>query len=107
MSLRPVNPLRYHVDNVPTDVAVDVRTSNTRIHGQGKGLIVEAPSVAVSNRDTGKAVTAGMAAGNLAIRHAREFVLPCPLHDGVLGGYVRSCDTCLVPTVRFWSLHEA
>lgn len=60
MNLRPVNLLRYHVDNLPTDVAVDVGTSNTLIHGQGKGVIVEAPSVAVSDRDTGKAVTAGM-----------------------------------------------
>jgi len=69
------------------DLAVDPGTSNTRVFLQGKGVVVDEPSVVTLQRDNGQIVAVGEEARAMVGRTPGSMVTTRPLKDGAIANY--------------------
>lgn len=67
-----------------TAMAIDLGTANTLIHLQGKGIVLEQPSVVAVDRSTGEVVAVGDDAKSMLGRTGSTLEAVRPLKDGVI-----------------------
>lgn len=70
-----------------TDLAIDLGTANTLIYLQGKGIVLNQPSMVACNRATGEIVAVGHAARELYGRPETQIQCSRPLKDGVVADF--------------------
>jgi rod shape-determining protein MreB and related proteins len=71
-------------------IAVDLGTVNTLIHVDGRGLVLEEPSVVALERATGKVAAVGSASEALAGKEPEGIEVVWPLRDGVIADFEAS-----------------
>ena len=70
------------------NVGIDLGTANTLVYVEGKGIVVNEPSVVAVNEKTGQVVTVGKAAKEMLGRTPAHITAVRPLVDGVISGSV-------------------
>lgn len=66
------------------DLAIDLGTATTLIYLQGKGVVVEEPSIVAVDAESGRLVAAGTAAQEMIGRTPARTLIVRPLADGVI-----------------------
>ncbi len=74
------------------DIAIDLGTSNTRIHVRGKGLVVSAPSVVAVNVKQDEVIAAGEQAKDMMGRAPSTINAIKPIKDSVVGDFDAACQ---------------
>lgn len=69
------------------DLGIDLGTSNVLIYENGKGIVLEEPSVVAVDKHSGKVLQIGQAASNMLGRTPGNVVALHPLRDGVISDY--------------------
>jgi rod shape-determining protein MreB len=80
------------------DLALDLGTANTRLYGQGVGMVADEPSVVQFHRENGSVE----AIGSIALRnslHSKEQILVSPLRAGVVAD-VGAAAAMLAPLLK-------
>ena len=72
---------------VSSDLAVDLGTTNTRIHAKDKGLVVNEPSLVANDTKTGRFVAFGRDAHEMMGKTPANIEAVRPLKDGVIANY--------------------
>jgi len=80
-SLRPLFSL------FSSDLAVDLGTANTLIYVQGKGVVVNEPSIVIVNQNTGAVESIGKEAKEMLGRTPGHMLAVRPLRDGVIADF--------------------
>ena len=77
-------------------IGIDLGTANVLIHVKGKGIVLNEPSVVAIDRNTGKVLEVGEAAGawGRGLRDCRV---------GWVGGSRRAVKESIVPTSNVWA----
>jgi rod shape-determining protein MreB len=70
-----------------TDVAIDLGTANTLVFVQGRGIVLNEPSVVAVDRSTDKVLAVGAEAKMMLGRTPEEIVAIRPLKDGVIADF--------------------
>jgi rod shape-determining protein MreB len=65
-------------------MAIDLGTANTLVYVQGRGIVLEEPSVVASDRSTGEVVAVGVEAKSMLGRTGTGLEALRPLKDGVI-----------------------
>jgi len=65
-------------------MAIDLGTANTLVYVQGRGIVLEEPSVVASDRASGEVVAVGAEAKSMLGRTGTELEAVRPLKDGVI-----------------------
>jgi rod shape-determining protein MreB len=65
-------------------MAIDLGTANTLVYVQGRGIVLEEPSVVASDRSTGEVVAVGVEAKSMLGRTGSGLEALRPLKDGVI-----------------------
>jgi len=81
MQIRPLNSL------FSTDLAVDLGTANTLIFANGRGVVVDEPSVVAVNRNTGAVEAVGKSAKEMLGRTPEGIAAVCPVREGVIADF--------------------
>lgn len=74
-------------DRLLSDLAVDLGTANTLVFLKGKGIVVQAPSIVVINRQTGKIEAVGNRAKEMLGKTPNNVVALKPMRDGVIADF--------------------
>ncbi len=86
-----MNTNRYSLRSVfsllSCDLAIDLGTTNTLVFSQGKGIVVNEPSIVALNRNSGEMVAAGREAEELLGRTLGNLVAIKPLKGGVIADF--------------------
>ena len=69
------------------EIGIDLGTANTLVYVQGKGVIINEPSVVAVNQKTGQVVAIGSEAKNMLGRTPAHIVAVRPLVDGVISDF--------------------
>ena len=69
------------------EIGIDLGTANTLVYVQGKGVIINEPSVVAVNQKTGQVVAVGTEAHNMLGRTPAHIVAVKPLVDGVISDF--------------------
>ncbi len=69
------------------DVGIDLGTANTLVYVQGRGIVVNEPSVVAINQKTGRVVAIGNQAKQMLGRTPAHIVAVKPLVDGVISDF--------------------
>jgi rod shape-determining protein MreB len=69
------------------DIGIDLGTANTLVYVQGKGIVINEPSVVAVNQKTGRVVAVGTDAKNMLGRTPAHIVAVRPLVDGVISDF--------------------
>jgi len=69
------------------DIGIDLGTSNTLVYIQGRGIVVNEPSVVAVNQKTGRVVALGLEAKNMLGRTPAHIIAVKPLVDGVISDF--------------------
>lgn len=69
------------------DIGIDLGTTNTRIYVQGKGLIIDEPSVISIDKQTGKTIAVGTKAYQMLGKNPPTMEVCYPLEGGVISDY--------------------
>lgn len=76
------------------DIAIDLGTTNTRIHVRGQGIVLDEPSVVAMDRVTGGVLAVGIEAKRMLGRTHEAVVAVRPMRDGAIAD-VDAVDTML------------
>jgi rod shape-determining protein MreB len=74
------------------DVAIDLGTANTLVYVQGKGIVLNEPSVVAVEKATGKVIAVGHAAKAMLGRTPDKIDAVRPLRDGVIADFEKTED---------------
>lgn len=80
-------PLRRFRHMLSNDIGIDLGTANTLVYVQGKGIVINEPSVVAVNQKTGRVVAVGTDAKNMLGRTPAHIVAVRPLVDGVISDF--------------------
>ena len=69
------------------NVGIDLGTANTLVYVDGKGIVLNEPSVVAKNTDTGEIVAVGSEAREMIGRTPGNIVAIRPMKDGVIADY--------------------
>src|SRR4030042_2295185 len=69
------------------DLAIDLGTANTLVFLKGKGIIVQAPSIVVVNKLTGKVEAVGTRAKDMLGKTPNTVIAIKPMRDGVIADF--------------------
>ncbi|MCR4601305.1 MAG: rod shape-determining protein MreB [Clostridia bacterium] len=69
------------------EVGIDLGTANVLIYIQGKGIVLNEPSVVALNKDTGEILAVGEEARQMLGRTPANIIAVRPLKDGVISDY--------------------
>jgi len=81
MQLRALNSL------FSTDLAVDLGTANTMIYANGRGVVVDEPSVVAVNRNSGAVEAVGKSAKEMLGRTPEGIAAVRPVREGVIADF--------------------
>ncbi len=70
-----------------SDLAVDLGTANTLVYANGKGIVVNEPSMVAVNTQSGDVVAVGIEAKRMLGRTPRDLVAIRPMRDGVIADF--------------------
>ena len=70
-----------------SEVGIDLGTANVLIYIQGKGIVLDEPSVVALNKDTGEVLAVGEDARLMLGRTPSNIIAVRPLKDGVISDY--------------------
>jgi rod shape-determining protein MreB len=70
-----------------SDLAIDLGTANTLIFAQGKGIVVDEPSVVAVNKETSEVEAVGRQAKEMLGRTPGNIVAIRPMKDGVIADF--------------------
>src|SRR4026209_1232429 len=70
-----------------SDLAIDLGTANTLVFAQGKGIVVNEPSIVAINKNTGEVEAVGKEAKDMLGRTPGNIVAIRPLKDGVIADF--------------------
>lgn len=70
-----------------SDLAVDLGTANTLVYVQGKGIVLNEPSLVALNTQSGEVLAVGAEAKAMVGRTPRNLVAIRPLRDGVIADF--------------------
>ncbi len=73
--------------DVGIDVGIDLGTSATKIYTQGRGIVLNEPSVVAVDRDTDEILAIGSDAYRMLGRTSDRIAAVYPLRDGVISNY--------------------
>lgn len=79
-----VGPLSALFRSFSQDIGIDLGTANTVVIAQGKGIVINEPSVVAIERDSGRVVSIGAEAKEMVGRTPANIVAIRPLRDGVI-----------------------
>ncbi len=69
------------------DIGIDLGTANTLVYLQGRGIVINEPSVVAINQKTGTVVAVGSQAKDMLGRTPQHIVAVKPLVDGVISDF--------------------
>jgi len=69
------------------DVGIDLGTANTLVHVQGRGIVIDEPSVVAVERRTGRVQAFGTEAKRMLGRTPGEILAIRPMKDGVIADF--------------------
>lgn len=69
------------------DIGIDLGTTNVRIYVNGKGLVIDEPSVIAVRKQTGELVAVGEKAYRMLGKNPPEIEVCYPLEEGVISDY--------------------
>src|ERR1700757_306040 len=69
------------------DIGIDLGTANTLVYLQGRGIVINEPSVVAVNQKTGTVVAIGTTAKDMLGRTPQHIVAVKPLVDGVISDF--------------------
>ena len=90
MQLRALNSL------FSTDLAVDLGTANTMIYANGRGVVVDEPSVVAVNRNSGAVEAVGKSAKEMLGRTPEGIAAVRPVREGVIADFKMTEQMLLV-----------
>ena len=70
-----------------SEVGIDLGTANVLIYIQGKGIVLDEPSVVAINRDNNEVLAVGEEARLMLGRTPGNIIAVRPLKDGVISDY--------------------
>ena len=70
-----------------SDLAIDLGTANTLVFSNGKGIVVNEPSIVAINKNTGEVVAVGREAKEMLGRTPGNVVAIKPMKDGVIADF--------------------
>jgi rod shape-determining protein MreB len=70
-----------------SDLAIDLGTANTLVYADGKGIVINEPSIVALNRKTGEVEAVGNEAKQMLGRTPADIVAIKPLRDGVIDDF--------------------
>src|ERR1700744_6602157 len=70
-----------------SDLAIDLGTANTLVFSQGKGIVVNEPSIVAMNKVNGEVVAVGREAKDMLGRTPGNVVAIKPMKDGVIADF--------------------
>jgi rod shape-determining protein MreB len=70
-----------------SDLGIDLGTANTLIYMQGRGIVVNEPSIIATNAETGKLQAIGREASEMVGRTPQKINLAHPLRNGVIADF--------------------
>ncbi len=73
--------------NLSNDVGIDLGTANTLVYVNGKGIVINEPSVVAINKKTGQILAIGKEAKKMVGKTPGHIVAIRPLVDGVVSDY--------------------
>ena len=79
--------LQMCVMNFSEEVGIDLGTANVLIYIEGKGIVLQEPSVVAVNRDTREILAVGSEAKRMIGRTPGNIAAIRPLRDGVISDY--------------------
>jgi rod shape-determining protein MreB len=74
------------------DVAIDLGTANTLVYVQGKGIVLNEPSVVAVEKGSGKVIAVGHAAKAMLGKTPEKIDAVRPLRDGVIADFEKTED---------------
>jgi rod shape-determining protein MreB len=74
------------------DVAIDLGTANTLVYVQGKGIVLNEPSVVAVEKSNGKVIAVGHAAKAMLGKTPDKIEAVRPLRDGVIADFEKTED---------------
>ncbi|GAB4183922.1 MAG: rod shape-determining protein [Calditrichia bacterium] len=74
-------------DFLSTDVGIDLGTANTIVYVNGKGIVVNEPSIVAIDRESGRVFSVGNEAKEMLGRTHNEIMTIRPLKDGVIADF--------------------
>ena len=77
-----------------SEVGIDLGTANVLIYIQGKGIVLNEPSVVALNKDTGEVLAVGEDARLMLGRTPSNIIAVRPLKDGVISDYDTTEQCC-------------
>src|SRR3989338_11426941 len=69
------------------DIGIDLGTANTLVYLEGRGIIINEPTVVAVNQKTGQVVGIGLQAKQMLGRTPSHIVAHRPLVDGVISNF--------------------
>ena len=72
---------------VSDDIGIDLGTANTLVYVNGRGIVINEPSMVALNQKTGQVVAVGVDAKNMLGRTPSHIVAVQPLVDGVISDF--------------------
>ncbi|MEW6228231.1 MAG: rod shape-determining protein [Bacillota bacterium] len=69
------------------DLAIDLGTANSLVYVEGKGIVLQEPSVVAIRKDTGAVLEVGAEANRMVGRTPGNIVVVRPLKDGVIADF--------------------
>lgn len=81
------NVFDYFLSSLFVDLAIDLGTSNTRVHIKNKGIVLNEPTVIAQHKQTGKIVAVGKQAEDMLGRAPKNIVTSRPLEHGVISDF--------------------
>ena len=72
---------------ISNNIAIDLGTANSLVYVQGKGIVINEPSVVAINKKTGQILAIGEEAKKMVGRTPAHIVATRPLVDGVVSDF--------------------
>jgi rod shape-determining protein MreB len=83
-----MNKLRHRIGKMLShNIGIDLGTANTLVYLQGRGIVINEPSVVAVNQKTGTVVAIGTQAKDMLGRTPQHIVAIRPLVDGVISDF--------------------
>lgn len=79
--------MRSLLDNVSTDIGIDLGTANTLVYVKSKGILLNEPTIVAVNKKTGQLVAVGNAAKTMMGRTPAHIEVVRPLVEGVISNF--------------------
>jgi rod shape-determining protein MreB and related proteins len=80
-----------------SDLGIDFGTANTPIFVQGRGIVVNEPSIIATNSETGKLRAIGCEASEMVGRTPNKIAVAHPLRSGVIADFSRARNLLSTP----------